>query len=430
MSKMWSAKILNVLLPAVLIGCSPNGEGADQESEDEVVLDFMYWSSSDSEERAFQEQFQQFEEENPGIKIDAHPMPGDDIHMQAKIRIAADDAPDLIRIQYQQLGEYLGEDALLDVSDIYEDNIEQFNPSLLEAVSQGDAIYGMPHHTDTLALFYNKTYMDELGIEPPNQIDEAWTWEELFDVSQQLQEHDLANYGLAYSWDEGSAYRILPLFYQNSVSIFSNDLSEATVNTEDGVDTLRQIQEMYQNHMSVGNSARGGDDPNLLFTSGTAGMLIDGNWMIPEYEESTEFEWEVTFMPQGEQSASDMGGNAVAIPENAPQPEEGKKFLEFLGEADNNMAFAEEGIFIPGRTDVDDEIDYDFDDPDSIEAMEVFLEQAETVPEHMAQTMTIPEFNEINQVIADQMENLLVYEETPEDVANSLEEEIDSIIKD
>jgi ABC-type glycerol-3-phosphate transport system substrate-binding protein len=177
--------------------------------------------------------------------------------------------------------------------------------------------------------------------------------------------------------------------------------------------------------MSPGNSMKGTEDFNLLFTSGTAGMLINGNWMIPRWEqEMADYEWGVTYMPQNKSMASDMGGNALAIPKNSKHAEAAKKFLAFMGEPENMKLFVEKGLFLPGRTDIEGPFEYNVKDP---AMMDLFIEQSTTVPEKLAQTVTMSEFSKANQALAEALEMLFTQGVTPEDAAKTLNAKLDEI---
>lgn len=403
----------------------------DKENRNTETIEFVYWAAAGGEEEAFRNLIADFEAANPNIKVKAQQVPPPqqgDYYTKIRTRIAGNDAPDVFRVQYQMIGEFASQDALLDVSDVVGPTSDKFHPSLLTAVSLNNKIYGLPHHTDTLAVFYNKTYLDKLGIHPPTRIEKAWTWEEMLSVAKKIQDEKLASYGIAFNWKESSAYRSLPFFFQNGATLLTSDLKQANVNTPEAIETLRFLKKMFERYMSEGNSMKGSDDINLLFTSGKAGLLVSGNWMIPKWEEEMKnYEWGVTYMPVKKSPASDLGGNALAIPVNSKHPEAAKKFLEFMGEKENMKKFVEQGLFLPARTDIEGPLDYRLNNPDM---MNLFIEQASTVPEELARTITIPQFAKINQALAESLEAMFKMGLSPEETAETLQEEINSILND
>jgi multiple sugar transport system substrate-binding protein len=430
-----NVKSLSILLFFFLSGCAgtseeSSGSGDSEEKGGTTTIEFVYWAAAGGEEKGFNDLIANFEEENPDIKVKKSQVPPPnqgDYYTKLQTRMGGNDAPDVFRVQYQKIGEFASKGALMDITETLEKDKSNFNPGLLTAVTFEDKIFGLPHHTDTLAVFYNKTYLDELGINAPETLEDAWTWEELADVAKQIKEKGLAPNGLASNTTASSAYRTLPFFFQNGASLLTEDLKKANVTTPEAIETLTFLQETYKNYMSKGNSMKGSDDATMLFTSGNAGLLLNGNWMIPKFEsDMKDYEWGVTYMPVRKTAASDLGGNGLAIPANSKQAEAAKKFVAFMGEKENMKTFVEQGLFLPGRTDVTGPFEYAIEDPGM---MELFIEQSQTVPEELAQTVTTPEFSKINQALGDSIEELYTQGKTPEQVAKELEEKINSILE-
>jgi multiple sugar transport system substrate-binding protein len=427
--------LLYVTLVILFItGCAAPKEEASSDGESKgnkgETIEFLYWASAEGEEAAFKELIAKFESENPGIKVKASQVPSPsngEYYPKLQTRFAAGDAPDVFRIQYQKIGEFASQGALLDVTDLFAKEKEHYNQSLLTAVTYKDKLYGLPHHTDTLAVFYNKTYLDKLGIQAPDNLENAWTWEEFFKIAQKIKDEGLAPHGIAFNWQASSAYRALPFFYQNGASLLTDDLQKGNVNTPEAVETFAALQKMYKNYMSAGNSMKGSDDYNMLFTSGKVGLFITGNWMIPKFEnDMKDFEWGVTYMPVKESAASDLGGNALAISASTEHSDAAKKFLAFMGEKENMKAFVEKGLFLPSRTDIDN-FNYQLKDPNM---MKLFIEQSTTIPENLAKTVTSTEFARINQALADTLEELFISNTSPEKAAKNLNAQINDILND
>jgi multiple sugar transport system substrate-binding protein len=126
----------------------------------------------------------------------------------------------------------------------------------------------------------------------------------------------------------------------------------------------------------------------------------------------------VTYMIQDTSMASDLGGNAVAATADAKDPEAAAGFLKFLASDEEMKQFCIDAQFIPVRTSlVQEGLDYKLRPED----MGVFVKQSETVPETMAREQTFPDFNKVNQVLADELEAAFKTGQTPEDTAKNIE---------
>ena len=76
------------------------------------------------------------------------------------------------------------------------------------AVQTDGKPFGVPHHTDTSALAYNKAHFTKAGITSvPQSLEEAWTWEEFVAVLQQLKAADLGAAPFAFNYQLFGAYR-------------------------------------------------------------------------------------------------------------------------------------------------------------------------------------------------------------------------------
>lgn len=79
-----------------------------------------------------------------------------------------------------------------DISDLiekYNFDLDRLEPSTIEAQRQYNGeIFGIPHNTTSVALFYNKDLFDAFGVDYPT---EGMTWDELYALAQQMtREHE------------------------------------------------------------------------------------------------------------------------------------------------------------------------------------------------------------------------------------------------
>jgi ABC-type glycerol-3-phosphate transport system substrate-binding protein len=415
---------------SLLTACAGSQEETGGSTDGKETIEFLYWASASGEENAFADLIEKFEAENPTIKVKASLVPppsSGEYYSKLQTRFAAGDAPDIFRTQYQKFGEFSSKGALLDVSDVFETDKDQYNKSLMTAVSYDGKIYGLPHHTDTIAVFYNKTYLDELGIKAPDKLEDAWTWDEFFEIGKKIKEKGLSKNGIAVAWSATSAYRSIPFFSQHGASLLTADLKNGNIDTKEGIETFSFLKKMYKETMSPGNSLKSSDDYNMLFTSGNVGMLINGNWMIPKFEsDMKDFEFGVTYMPVNENASSDLGGNGLAVAVDTKHAEAAKKFLSFMGDKENMRSFVEQGLFLPGRTDIAD-FDYQLKDP---KMMDVFINQAATISEHQAKVVTSTKFSSINLALADSLDELFTSNVSADKVAKDLNKKINEIVKE
>lgn len=128
-----------------------SGCGAASSSPNDLTL--MVWAST-SEEAGFRAVIESYAERNPEANITLDVIPFDN-YVKLNTLLAAGLAPDLVRVQYQLLGRYSSTGVFTDLSEYLEPNYgDAFTPAIWQAVNYEGSPYALPHHTDTMAIFY------------------------------------------------------------------------------------------------------------------------------------------------------------------------------------------------------------------------------------------------------------------------------------
>ncbi len=142
-------------------------------------MTFTTWGS-DSELAAFRSAISGFEKQNSGVTVTLNAVPYEQFFQNIDAQLQSDTAPDIFRVDYDNLGTYAGREQLLDLSDLIDDpSGEVFTDALRAAVRYDDRPFGVPHHTDTSAILHNIAALEAAGITSvPQSADEAWTWEQ------------------------------------------------------------------------------------------------------------------------------------------------------------------------------------------------------------------------------------------------------------
>lgn len=406
---------------ALLGGCGGSQSGSGE-------LTFQTWASTSGEQKGFRGIAERYEKKNPDASIKLEIVPGEQAYEKLDTRLAAGEGPDLARMQYQAVGRYSSQGALVDLSDYFDEGYEgAFTPAFRQAVKYEGSPYAIPHHTDTFAVFYNAGIFDKLGIEVPGSLDRSWTWDEFMKVAEQVKAEGDAKYPFAMNWQgETAAYRWMSFLYQNGGQLLNDDLSGPAINDSAGIETIAWNQSWFQNDMvPPSTSIKSGELIESLFANGTIAMMLQGDWLIPYLEDSMKEDWGVTYMIRDSQMASDMGGNVVGITRDSQNPELAADFLKFLASEKEMEQFCVDAQFIPVRKSlVQQGLDYTLRPKE----MNTFVEQSQTVPETMAREQTLPEFNKINLVLADQLELAFRSGQSPETTAKNIDSGIEEAL--
>lgn len=153
-----------------------------------------------------------FEEANPHVKVNLQGQGNyGDLNQKLTATLQSPkDLPTLIQAYPDWVVDLKEANLLVDLKP-YTDKMSDFDdilPRLIDEVKDGDAIYGMPFNKSTEVLWYNKTMLDELGLEVPTNL------EELEAVSKEIHAKkgipgvgfdSLSNYYSTYLANNGSA---------------------------------------------------------------------------------------------------------------------------------------------------------------------------------------------------------------------------------
>ncbi len=419
---------LGAAATAALAGCS-----ADP-SPGKIRLRLSTWNIAPDlvSYRAIADRYQQM---HPDVEIAVEVTPGGDFNQWLTTRLAADRAPDLIRIIPQQFGRYVDTGGMVDIAqwlppgygDDYRENFWSIVAKDNAAGVRG--VYGLPQHTDNFITFHRRDILDRIGVTPPpDAVDQAWTWAEFLDVAREVKRVTGA-YGFSVGFGGvNNAYRWLPFLYMHGGRLVEDDLVTPAIENDAGVEALEWTRRWYaEGLVSLSNTVKGsqGDTATTLFATDQAGLMLNNPTALPTLQESIPEEtWDTRYMIQDVGRASDCGGNVLAVTRSCQHPEVAADFLAFLNDPQNTVEFCRGGGWVPVRESIDvDEVGYSYR-PDTVAR---FLVQQETVPADMIAVETSPTFNVVNQVLGDYLDLCLIGSITPREAAASIAEGIRNV---
>ena len=384
------------------------GGGATAPSAQRATIEIAYWEGSSADQAGWETVLNSFDESHPEIEVIRTTYPSSTFRDQLATRLAANDWPDVIRYQYQGLGRFKEAGVMLDLTDkIDDESLADLIPAFLSAVQHEGRIVAMPHHTDTIALFYNIRMFEESGIRIPQHVYDGWTWEEWTDNARRLKaDHNLA-YAFGGIWENTIAWRFMPFMYANGGRILSDDLQSIVVNSPENLEVLQMFETWRAEDLIVTTGFTQSQQINTLFAAEQVAFTFSGSWHSSFMEENLPGNWGVTYMPVSPIgiTGSDMGGNAVFAHRGTSNPDAAATLIDYLTSAENMRAFCEAANFIPVRQSLIDEgMNYtNFQDE-----MNLFLEIVATVDPVMASHMTSTRFRELNLVFAQEMDPLAI----------------------
>lgn len=182
--KRYTLKAVGLATAAALTLAACSGGDADAPAEgaatadptEEVTLNFTWWGNDDRATR-YGEALDLFEEQNPNITVQPTFVDFPNYWTQRSTEAAGRNLPDVMQFDLSYLREYSENNHLLDLTPYLGEAIttDEIDESLLESGALDGKQVGIPTSTNTLALFYHPSLLEQTGVEAPS---EDYTWDE------------------------------------------------------------------------------------------------------------------------------------------------------------------------------------------------------------------------------------------------------------
>ena len=396
-----------IAVPAFLASCgfAPQTPAAQSGSD---TLTFTTWGT-DSELAGFKTAIAAFEKANAGAKIALNAVPYAQMFTNIDAQLQAGNPPDIFRVPYYTFGSYAGRGQLLDLSSHLPNGFsDRFTPAAWAAVQNKAKPFGVPHHTDTTAILYNKALLTKAGVTSvPTTIEKAWTWAEFEKVAQALRTSLPADrFPFAYNWQGNGVTRWLNWLFESDGRFLAEDLIAPAIDSDAGRQTVDFTKSFFAKGLVPPNSSvKSTKLAADLWYAQTTAMNFGGAFLIPDAAASLDFEWGATFAPRNVRSAGDFGGNALVATAKTAKPELAAKFLDFMTQAEAMKGFCEGASLLPTRVDLRTSGIRFAKRP---ELSPVFLGQADSVKPQDSSQVASPSMSKIITVLKDQLEQAFV----------------------
>lgn len=407
--------------------------GAESEglvAEEGAEIEIAYWEGSTSDKEAWDELIANLQKDHPEIKIVPQTYPSSDFRDMLDTRIAGDDWPDVMRYTYQRLGKFKQAETMLDLTPyISQESLDDVSPAFLSACTYQGKLIAMPHHTDTVALFYNKRMFEEAGIRIPASVEDGYTWEELTDIARTLKEKYDLPYAFGGIWENNSGYRYLPFLYMNGGSVLNEAQDTVTMDSPEVLEAIKLYEDWRKEDLIANTAFSGASTANSLFVAEQIAFDFAGSWHCSYMQENMGDKWGMTYMPvRNGKTGSDMGGNAVFAYAGTKYPKAAAIVIDYITNQENMKNFCETGAFIPVRTSLlEGGVEYKVF-PDE---MKILNEIVGTIDPKMAADETSVPFQQLNEIFNEEMDPLAVNNSaSAEDVVAACQERMTEILNE
>jgi ABC-type glycerol-3-phosphate transport system substrate-binding protein len=311
-----------------------------------VAGEIVWWTPNWGEARA-RELAAKFEAANPGVTIKLEITVSNGLPAKVATALRSGSPPDLVEVQHGWVPEYAQAGLVLPLDDVLK-NREDYFPAALDYVTWNGKLWAVPYRIETHGVIYNKGAFKAAGLDPDKPPE---TWSELVAAAKKLtgktaDGKDQYGFAITGGGEFGNTvFRSLPFIWMNGGDIISDDMKTVTVNRPAAVEAVKFYTDFLTNKLSPLSTLQNDGTANRqLFIAGTVAMYQSGQFDIASIrKENPNIDIGVMMIPHpdGKQTAAIVGGWSFVIPKDARNPDETKKFVQFLAQADNMGFFTD-----------------------------------------------------------------------------------------
>lgn len=422
--------LLSSFAAAGLLGaaaaCSPSGSGGDGDgggasdgggtTGDKGSLTFRLWD--ENAVAAYEESFQAFTAESGwGVSIDV--VPWADYWTRLPLDVASGDAADVYWMNSANYIQLKDSDALLDIHEVVPDGAAQWEKSVVDLYTRDGGLWGVPQIWDSIALFYNKSLVEEAGVDPSAlAFDPAADSDSLREAGVALTVDGAGKHPGEDGFDADSREQfgfnsqadrqaiIGPMLAANGAQWQKDD--EYTFASPEGIEAFQYMADLINvEHIapSAADTNENGDFTRDLFTQGKLGLFQSGPYNLLAISDGVadSFEWALAAPVSGPEGPKSLVHGVVAVGNAQADDEQQagiKELLTWLGSKEGQLPLAEQGVSFPGHVDAQEAF-IDFWNEKGVD-VSVFVDAAKNAAEadigaraNAGLTAAIPVFQEV-----------------------------------
>ena len=214
---------------------------------------------------------------------------------------------------------------------------QDYVPAAIDYVGWNGKLWAIPYRIETHGIIYNKDHFREAGLDPGKP---PKTWDELTAAAKALTKNGRYGFGITGGGEVGNTlFRSLPFIWMNGGDIITADMTKAVVNSPEAVKAVEFYTNFYKQGLSPKSTLENdGLALRRLFIAGTVSAYQSGQFDLPAIQRenpNVKLGAMTIPAPAGKQTAAVLGGWSYVVPKSAKNPEEARKFLQFLNTTEN-----------------------------------------------------------------------------------------------
>jgi multiple sugar transport system substrate-binding protein len=281
--------ILALAAALIAVSCRP-APGAD-----DGVIVIRFWNGfTGPGTKHLEDLVREFNRQNEGeIRVDMSIMMWGDYYVKVPLALKGRKPPDCGAIHVPQMVDFVENGLLVPLDEhLAEFDDQDFFPNAWDAGQFAGARYAVPLDLHPLVLYWNKDMFRSAGLDPERAPKDR---PEFLEAAQRLTTGGVTGILIPPNWPTQM------LFYSvvasNGGDLFTPDGRRSLGDSPATLEAARFIQGLIQ---PSGVSPRNVevDSDSEAFRAGRAAMVINGIWMMPQYEETPGLDFGMAILPQ------------------------------------------------------------------------------------------------------------------------------------
>lgn len=329
-------------------GCASGGES----DSGEVTIEFAQWWEPELPAGAFRDLMDQFEEENPGIKVELISGPYASTKETLFAGAASGTMPDVVGLDGAWVSDFAKQGAIADLTALMAE--EGMDDSKLASQIQVDgATYMIPVVNYVYPLFANMDLLQQAGItEIPS------TWSEFLEAAKAIQANGTPGWVLPLSLEtpNGIQNDVMSWNWASGGSMLTSS-GQPDVTNDDVKSTVEFVKSLWDaGVVAPGAFTMKEQDKVEEFTNGRTGTMISSLSHIYLIQESNpDLNFDIAAIPAKDGYDGPRGipyaSWGIGVAESSDHKPEALKLVEFLMSTDVNSELSTIANAFPGNVD-------------------------------------------------------------------------------
>ena len=409
---------LTVLFLAAACSDEGNQAGNDNSTDENEDTTIEVWvMGTDEYWRSYHDDLvERFMDEHSHITVELDYIPWGEGESQLINSAANNTLPDVSTIAGRWTAQMVAMDVVEPLDSYYDESYPgEFVEAAWNTTQYEEQTWGLPAGFTTTGLFYRADWLEEAGYDEPPA-----TWEEMLEIGKAFTTDGKYGFGTVGDNSMETVLFWAPFLWGNGGDFLTEDMTEATFNSPEGVEALEFYTELYRETAPEGSINNNRGDSQNLFLADFVGMTTLGPW-FPKFleEDAPHIEYGLAPYPVKEQPANLGTSDHISMFNTSEEKEAAWTFMEYFTNEENDLIWAKHQGFIPYRNAnlTDEEI---LNDPD----MSFFLEVAEDAVSYP----TLPEWPQIDQAVADAIQEALMGTKTPQEALDDAADIVNQLL--